>query len=380
MAANNANMQENRLMNFTEAKRVMVYRLGSLGDTVVALPAFHLIERTFPNAERVLLTNVPIHAKAPAAAAILEGSGLVHGYIDYQVGTRNLGRIARVWQQIRRFSPEYMVYLTAPRGEAVIERDARFFRLCGIRRIIGLPLGDLGTHRFDPATSLWEQEASRLARCVAELGTVNLDDVQNWDLRLTEAEKRKGSEVLASLGGRPFIACGTGTKRQSTDWGTENWQGLLTRLNSRMPEHALVLVGSKEDLQSGEQAGSVWRSPVLNLCGQLNPRETAAALSHAELFLGPDSGPKFLAAVGGVPCVTVFSARNYPGIWYPPGKIHSNVVHTVECQNCCLDTCIEQKKKCILSITVDEMFAAALAAWEKRPRATQPIREPARFA
>ena len=46
-------------------RKVLIYRLGSLGDTVVALPCFHLIERTFPGAERVLLTNFPVHAKAP---------------------------------------------------------------------------------------------------------------------------------------------------------------------------------------------------------------------------------------------------------------------------------------------------------------------------
>jgi len=51
---------------------VLVYRLGSLGDFVVALPALHLIERAFPNARRSLLTNVPVAAKAPAAREVLE--------------------------------------------------------------------------------------------------------------------------------------------------------------------------------------------------------------------------------------------------------------------------------------------------------------------
>ena len=50
-------------------ERILIYRLGSLGDTVVALPCFHLIARKFPHAERVLLTNFPVHAKAPASAA-----------------------------------------------------------------------------------------------------------------------------------------------------------------------------------------------------------------------------------------------------------------------------------------------------------------------
>ncbi|MGA7884288.1 MAG: hypothetical protein WCA44_01005, partial [Acidobacteriaceae bacterium] len=56
-------------------RRVLIYRLGSLGDTVVTLPALHVIERAFPQAERRMLTNLPVHAKAPAAWAILEGSG-----------------------------------------------------------------------------------------------------------------------------------------------------------------------------------------------------------------------------------------------------------------------------------------------------------------
>src|SRR5260370_10412181 len=62
-----------------DTKRVLIYRLGSLGDTLVALPALHLVERAFPKAERRVLTNVPVNVKAPPAAAVLEGSGLGHG-------------------------------------------------------------------------------------------------------------------------------------------------------------------------------------------------------------------------------------------------------------------------------------------------------------
>jgi hypothetical protein len=75
---------------------VLIYRLGSLGDTVVALPCFHLIARCFPQAERVLLTNFPVHAKATATAAVLGDSGLVHGYMRYTVGTRRIGELLRL--------------------------------------------------------------------------------------------------------------------------------------------------------------------------------------------------------------------------------------------------------------------------------------------
>ena len=101
----------------TSIKKVLIYRLGSLGDTTVALPCFHLIERAFPQAERVLLTNFPVHAKAPAAAAVLGSSGLVQGYMRYTAGTRNIVELLRLGWRIRRFRPDVLVYLTPPRGE-----------------------------------------------------------------------------------------------------------------------------------------------------------------------------------------------------------------------------------------------------------------------
>jgi hypothetical protein len=44
-------------------RRVLIFRLGSLGDTIVALPAFHLIARAFPDAERIVLTDEPRNAQ-----------------------------------------------------------------------------------------------------------------------------------------------------------------------------------------------------------------------------------------------------------------------------------------------------------------------------
>ena len=98
------------------AKRVLIYRLGSLGDTLVALPALHLVARAFPDAERRMLTNFPVNVKAPAAAAVLGDSGLVDGYFRYAVGTRSVRELAGLWWQLRRWRPDVLVYLGASRG------------------------------------------------------------------------------------------------------------------------------------------------------------------------------------------------------------------------------------------------------------------------
>lgn len=347
-----------------QVKRVLIYRLGSLGDTVVALPSLHLVRQVFPHARRLMLTNVPVHAKAPAASAILDGSGLVHGYLRYPVGTRSVFELGRVWWAIRRFRPEVLVYLTPFRGEEVVARDTKFFRFAGIRHIVGLPVGDAAESRYDAEDRLWEREASRLLRCMRPLGEVDIDDLRWWDLCLTEREKQKAEAVLSPVAGQPVIACGPGTKMQAKDWGQENWRALLARLSAEFPRYGLVLIGAREDAEAGKYAAAEWKGPVVNLCGQLTPRESAAVLAHAELFLGPDSGPMHLAAAYGVPCAIAFAAVARRGRWFPVGNQNRPVYHTVECANCGLTTCMEQKKRCIESITVDEMFAAAMEAWK----------------
>src|ERR1700756_5275780 len=213
-----------------KVKRVLIYRLGSLGDTVVVLPALHLVARAFPNARRVMLTNFPVHAKAPAASAIIGESGLVDDYIGYPVGARSVKTLGGLWWQITRFRPEGLVYLTRPRGESVVKRDARFFRLCGVRRIVGLPLGDRAEPLYFPEKDVWEHESARLLRTIRELGSPNAEAPGFWDLRLTQAEHDKARQLLLPIAGRRFIACGPGTKMQAKDWGEENWRQLLAKL------------------------------------------------------------------------------------------------------------------------------------------------------
>ena len=345
----------------TPAKRVLIYRLGSLGDMLVALPALHLVARAFPTADRRMLTNFPVNVKAPPAAAILANSGLVQGYFRYSAGTRSPLELLTLWWQLLRWRPQVLVYIGSARGVESARRDAKFFRLCGIPRLVGIPVTeDMQQNRWDDSTQSLEPEGARLGRNLAELGDAQIDSAASWDLHLNPDEHARAAEALQPAEKYPLIAVSVGTKVQSKDWGRDNWRALLTQLATLYPTHALALSGAPEESEASEFAADGWRSsspssPVINLCGRLTPRESAAAFSRARLFIGLDSGPMHLAAAVQTPCVAIFAARNKPRVWFPYGNQHRILYHQTECWGCGLETCIVERKRCLTSITVDEV-------------------------
>jgi ADP-heptose:LPS heptosyltransferase len=334
------------------SKPLLIFRIGSLGDTIVALPCFHRIEESFPSMRRVLVTDMPVSQKAAPVESLLAGSGLIHDVIYFPPPPRRLADFRRLRSDIRRTGALTMVYVAdRPIGAAV--RDLAFFHACGLREIIGAPLSrELRTLRIDPATGHTEREAERLARCLASLGPIDLSDPSAWDLRLRPDEHRTAAAALAPLRGRDFAAVNLGGKVSVKDWGDDNWIAALDRLAMRAPDIALVLFGSADEAERSSRIAASWHGTALNLCGRLSPRESAAALSRALLFVGHDSGPLHIAAAVGVPCVGIYGGHNMPKWWHPMGD-HHRILHDM---------------RGVRSITPNDVDAAMAAILSEMPR------------
>ncbi len=298
--------------------RLLIYRLGSLGDTVIALPCFRLIRALHPDAEIVALTNVPVSGKAAAIASVLENTGLVDRYIPYPVGLRDLGRLASLRREIAAESFDLVISLTAARGLLASVRDYLFFRACGIRNIQGIPWRPRDLEPRPVGNGCYESESARLLRRVGWKSKT--EPAGGRDLALTPEERAEADRRLAESGSRPpFIAASVGTKSPLNDWGADNWRALLAGLNEGFPDHGLVLIGSADESERSAELIRMWAGPSANLCGQLTPRVSAALLAQARLFIGHDSGPLHLAAASGAPVIGIYSARCRPGQWFPGG-------------------------------------------------------------
>jgi heptosyltransferase-3 len=333
---------------------IIIFRIGSLGDTVVALPCFHQIARLFSNSRRLVVTDVPASRKAASVESILGKSGLIDGVIYFPPAPRRIRDFLNLRTQIRATEPKMLIYI-ADRDLPRTLRDVCFFRSCGIKHIVGAPFTrDLRFPRIDPETGYAERESVRLTRCLAPLGVIELDDPGFWDLCLQPDEVSVADRKLAPVKGRNFVAINIGGKVESKDWGQENWTALLRLMMIRYSGSALVFVGSADEFDRSVELAAVWPGPTLNLCGCLAPRESAAAMKRAMLFVGHDSGPMHLAAAAGVPCVALFGNFNMPKWWHPMGEGH-RIIHNMQG---------------VRAISADEVYAAICSIVAKAEQAS----------
>jgi heptosyltransferase-3 len=331
-----------------------------LGDAVVSLPSFRLVARAFPQAERWVCTHFPKAGKAAPLAAIFEGMGLFHFCLEYPCGMSNARALVKLRKQIRELRFGTLVYMVPRQTFAGVLRDAVFFTSCGVPKRIGLPFRRCDRqHQWREELGRYESEGERLARCLAALGDPQLGANANWSLGDLATERGVVDLLLVSaFGEAPFIVCNIGGKGEVKDWGQEKWLTLFRKAAGRYSQIGLAMIGAAEEGKRAEELCREWLGPTLNLSGKLTPRESAAVLEKASLFLGHDSGPMHLAAAVGTPCVAIFSAREKPGVWFPRGDRHRILYHQTECFGCKLDVCHRYAAKCIRSISVEEVETA----------------------
>lgn len=305
-------------------EKVLIHRLGSLGDTAFLMPVFHHLNELWPDAEKRVLTNFPVDAAAPPLQAVLGEGTFTDGYFAYPIGSRNPAALWRLACEIRAWGPDLAVYANAVKPTISVIRDGLFLRLCGARGIIGLPMtGRRRRHVFDSETGLFERETSRIARALEGLGPIDIDRQAGRDLRLSKTERDEAGRLLSGwMGAGKFICFSPGTKQSIKDWTDPNWISVLESLSAADPELGIVIVGADGDRARSAALLGCWQGPQINACGQISPRVSAAVMSSAIFFLGNDSGPMHLAAAVDTPAVAVFSRHAPPGIWFPLGDGH----------------------------------------------------------
>ena len=346
-------------------RRILVFRVGHLGDTVIALPALWAIKRKFPRAHIALLSNLYTEADRIGPGNLIPKEGLIHEWITYPSNDKRGGivKMARLLATLRQKRFDTLAYL-APRIRTAsdIRRDLLFFRLTGIRKLIA----DRGFEQMPQRTNgeslaPVEHEADHLLRRLSLSGIpIPSRGQTKMDLALTADESRQAdiwfTENVPLFGSGPLVGFGAGSKWPSKVWPEERFVEVGKRLIQKQNIYPIVF-GGAEDRALGERLILAWRRGA-NAAGELPVRQAAGALAQCRLYVGNDTGTMHIAAAVETPCVAIMSALDWPGHWNPYGAGHTVLRRSVPCEGCLLKVCERERMRCLNEITVEEVVNA----------------------
>lgn len=346
---------------------ILVFRIGQLGDMIVSVPSMWAVRRHWPQASLTLLCDVHPDRKYVLGSDIFRDAGLYDAIEEYEATSEGqiswraiIGRL-RLLKKIRSRNYDALIYLAPSiRRPEQVRRDILFFRAAGIRRIYGARhFPPVPVKRPGEPFAFGESEADLLlARLAADGIPVPERGMGSLDLRLGDAEAAEVEDWKSTLGpdgDRLWIGVGPGSKMPSKRWPLERYAGVVEALIARKDVWPVVF-GGLEDRASGDRLLAAWGRGY-NAAGALSVRGSAKAIGNCILYLGNDTGTMHLAASAGTPCVALFSAREWPGAWYPYGVPRRIFRTAIECEGCYLVKCEEMRNACLTRISVEQVVA-----------------------
>jgi ADP-heptose:LPS heptosyltransferase len=296
-----------RARNLADIQRVLVIKLGALGDFVQALRAMAEIRRAHPKAKITLLTTPPYVELAQASGYFdaVDAGGRPRGL------TGLLGLAARL-----RFGGYQRVYdlQTSSRSRSYFYAFAPFFPEWS-----GISPGASHRHRNPRRDQM--QTLDRLWDQIAEAGVVEpLPEGQapgpDLSFAIAAADRQKPTlqERLQIPSPYALIAPGASPGRPKKRWPLHGFVELAKALEGM--GLTPVVVGGQQEIALGEAIARAAPSTVV-ATGRTHLAELAALGSRAALLVGNDTGPTYLAAFAGAPALVLFSSDSDPTLCAP---------------------------------------------------------------
>ena len=348
-----------------KAPLVLVYQIGSLGDTyLVSVPAYRAVRRHFgPRARLRVLHNAPPKGRT-SPHEVLDGSGLVDEAVTFRqyAGRSNWRTWLEVWVKLRRLRPDAVAYLApAERSAQQVERDRLFFRLCGIPTLLGFQARDLSRLNMRgpdgrplPAP---HEAVMRLERLEGDIAKDRAADMREPLLRVPMEEQDKARAWLAGQRqpGTVFAAVCPGANQPAKFWPMERFEEIGRRLIAQGIEP--VVIGGPVERGMGDRLLAAWGHGI-NAAGQFSVMGSAALLSRCRFLVGLDTGTTHLAAALGIPCIALYADRDPPGQWEPLGEGHVLLHHAVPCGGCRAFNCPVPDHPCMTGISIEQVWTA----------------------
>jgi ADP-heptose:LPS heptosyltransferase len=306
-----------------DAKKIMVFGLGFLGDTVHLLPALWMIRRAYPQAELHLAVSSQVTSFMKCAPWVNE----VWGYQRFP----KHATLRQNFQMISRLRREKFDALINLNGS---DRSSWLTFFSGARERLGrMPRGGgspFWKQRFTevvPCPVLPEPIYWQNCRCLENAGFPPAPP--EFHVEIKPADLQASGISPAETGTYFHLSPFTTDDRKELQ--PEQFAEVIHALEAKWPEKKVVLSCAPNKREQGKLDSLLRRlrnKPWRVFAGELNLIQLSAVIQHSAVHLCGDTGTLHMALMTGTPTVSWFRPNPGSQVWMPVGGQHRTLIGT----------------------------------------------------
>lgn len=331
-----------------DTARILVIKIGAVGDVVLISPSLRAIRERFQKAHIAVLVGVE-------SRQVLQNCPYIDELIIYNKPfiKKSLFNFMKLAADLRSASFDMVIDFQNNSRSHILG----FLSLAPKR--LGYKNKKLG---FCLNYGIDETRAS-LGPIQHQFRILNLLKIQLKDESLEiwpgEADHKFIDEFLMgqwAVAGQPLagINIGGGLRWRTKRWPNEKVVKLCDELAKRNAR--VVLTGVKQDQRSANSIIAAAHIKPINAVGKTTINQLAALVKRCGVFISTDSAPIHIAAAVSVPVVAIFGPTD-PKRHCPPAKNVSVIRKNLKCSPCYKPNC--RKMQCMKEIEVGEILEAA---------------------
>lgn len=347
-------------------KKILVIKLGAIGDVIYTTPALRALKKKFPDSliyyltakwSKIIAQNIPYVDSVFTMSAAGENKNI-------------FGKILESVKMIRNIKKE--------KFDAVVVFHRSTFSnlfafLCRIPVRAGFSYKGKG--RFLTHTVLFDSkkhEVERYLDVVKEIGAK--PDGTRTELKIPKDELNNIYSIfnINKITTHPIVAihaaggANPGTFMPIKRWEKEKFAKLADLIIDKYRANVLF-IGDKSDRELTLEIMGLMKNKPVNLTGETSISELIGLLGKCDIIIGGDSGPLHIAAAVGTAAVFLFGPSD-PKLVAPAGEKYKIIWKQISCspcytpdtvlQNINFSKCPSGTHECMKSISVEEVLKA----------------------
>ncbi len=346
-------MAEKTIKVYEEAlasKKILVIKIGALGDVILSVPSLKAIRKKFPEAVIKALVG-------RASADALKGCPCINERIIYEPksGKRRFGGIMSFAARLRREDFDIVIDLQNNRMSHILA----FLTMANLR--------------YGYANGKWSFLLNKRVKDTArpmspvehQFRTLNLLGVERsgetFELWPSQEDEEWADNFLKEnwIDERRMLAginIAASARWLSKRWDIESIADLSDEFAKRY-DIRTVLTGTDEDADTAKEIARLSASKPIIAAGKTDIMKLASLISRCKVYVTTDSAPLHIAASMKVPVVALFGPTD-PAKHMPDVKNAAALRANKSCGPCYKPVCFK-RNRCMKDIKVEDVAAAA---------------------